>query len=1092
MISNYFKDMENRIQKIFEVAKKARSKGKDPELVPEVEIAQDKNHRSVQLLSLIYPQVSEVKEEIVGRILELEEKYGYGDDRVALQIALELAQQKFCKFDSLEQAIDAGLRLGCAYNVKGVVAAPIEGIIKVSIDPKDKFLSVYYAGPIRTAGGTAQVFTLFIADYLRINFGLNRYIATEEEIERYYTEISDYITYVTRKQYKPDKEEVEFLVKNVPICITGEPTEKIEVSAFKDLPRVETNFIRGGMCLIYLDGLPLKAEKLWKKIKKYGKEFGLYESWKWLEEFINLKKSKKAEGDSGYLGEVPAGRPVYSLPKKGGFRLRYGRARNTGYGCFGFHPNTLYLLGKFPANASQMKIELPGKSCTVAPVTSISGPFVKLEDGSCIWLSNRKIAKYLDKIDEILFLGDILISYGDFSENNEKLIPSPWVEEWWVQEFQDFKEKENILSRERIEEILKEPLAISWEEAIKLARKGLPLHPRFTPFFDGFSKDELLEFIEYIKEGEVKGEKLILKKDERKRVLEKAFIEHLVSEDKVITDAWLKEFVEYLDEEKIKASDKEGFELVSEASKIEIRPVATRYIGARMGRPEKANLRKMKGSPQVLFPVGQEGGKMRNLVEVKSLVTDVSIFLCEKHGFSIYPFCPLCNSHLKNPKISRRRVNVQAMLEKAYEDLKEQKLPIIKGVRGVTSKNKVPEPIEKGILRAKYNLHVFRDGTVRFDLVNQPLTHFKPKEIGVSIEKLKELGYTKDIYGRDLENDNQILELFPQDIIISENCAKAFINISKFVDDLLVKFYGLEPFYNINSKEDLIGHVVFELAPHTIAPVACRIIGFTKNFCHYAQPYLFAATRRDVDGEENALILGLDCLLNFSKEYIPAKRGSVSDTPLLLTTKIDLKEVDDEVYDLDIAFRYPKEFYEKTWEMVSPAEVKIEQVKDRVGKKDALYNYGFTFDTDNINLGVHISSYKIIPEMKDKVKAQLSLAMKIKAVDEVLVADKILNTHLLKDIKGNFRKFFKQNFRCTNCNEIYRRLPLKGRCIKCGGNIVLTVSEGTVTKYLEISRFIANNFEVSPYTRQSLDIIEKNLERVFGRKSRQMSLAGFS
>ena len=34
-----------------------------------------------------------------------------------------------------------------------------------------------------------------------------------------------------------------------------------------------------------------------------------------------------------------------------------------------------------------------------------------------------------------------------------------------------------------------------------------------------------------------------------------------------------------------------------------------------MGRPEKAKLRKLTGSPCVIFPVGEEGGRLRSVNE---------------------------------------------------------------------------------------------------------------------------------------------------------------------------------------------------------------------------------------------------------------------------------------------------------------------------------------------------------------------------------------------------------------------------------------------------------------------------------------------
>ena len=81
----------------------------------------------------------------------------------------------------------------------------------------------------------------------------------------------------------------------------------------------------------------------------------------------------------------------------------------------------------------------------------------------------------------------------------------------------------------------------------------------------------------------------------------------------------------------------------------------------------------------------------------------------------------------------------------------------IKGMKELSTKSKIPEPLEKGILRAKYSLPVFRDGTIRYDMSDVPLTHFTPLEINTSHEKLVELGYTHDIRGDELKEDTQIL-----------------------------------------------------------------------------------------------------------------------------------------------------------------------------------------------------------------------------------------------------------------------------------------------------------------------------------------------
>jgi len=161
------------------------------------------------------------------------------------------------------------------------------------------------------------------------------------------------------------------------------------------------------------------------------------------------------------------------------------------------------------------------------------------------------------------------------------------------------------------------------------------------------------------------------------------------------------------------------------------------------------------------------------------------------------------------------------------------------------SKEKSVEAMEKGVLRGIQNIWVFKDGTTRFDMIDLPLTHIRPDEVRVPVAKLRSLGYTKDTHGYDLQNDKQVVELHAQDLLVSDSCAEYMVSVAKFMDDLLVKVYGLPPFYNIEKPDDLVGHLVIGLAPHTSAGVLARIIGFTRADVGYAHPFFHAAKRRN-------------------------------------------------------------------------------------------------------------------------------------------------------------------------------------------------------------------------------------------------------
>ena len=130
-------------------------------------------------------------------------------------------------------------------------------------------------------------------------------------------------------------------------------------------------------------------------------------------------------------------------------------------------------------------------------------------------------------------------------------------------------------------------------------------------------------------------------------------------------------------------------------------------------------------------------------------------------------------------------------------------------------------------------------------------------------------------------------------------------------------------------------------------------------------------------------------------------------------------------------------------------------------------------------------------DMVEKISRQLGLAQKLACVDEKIVAQKIISSHFIKDIKGNFRTFFSQTFRCTGCNYVMRRPPLMGKCPKCCGPLVLTVSEGTITKYLDASRKIAQDYSLDSYTGNQLGMLQDQINNIFGKKARQSSLAAF-
>ncbi|HEX7575153.1 MAG TPA: DNA polymerase II large subunit [Candidatus Methanoperedens sp.] len=1129
----YFSTLETELNRAIELANRARANGSDPTPTIEIPIAKDLADRVEKLLNI---------EGVAKKLRELETTMSR--EEAALQVAISVAKGEIKHFDSSRDAIEAAVRVAMAVLTEGVVAAPIEGIAKIDLAKNDDgtdYIRIYYAGPIRSAGGTAQALSVLAADYVRANLGIARFVPRPEEVERYVEEITAYRR-VANLQYLPSDDEIRLIVRNCPICIDGEPTEEAEVEGRRDLQRIETNRIRGGMALVIAEGIALKAPKVKKHVDKLK-----LEGWDWLEKFVVTVKSDDPSAQlkpkDKYLQDLIAGRPVFSYPSRpGGFRLRYGRGRNTSFAAAGTSPATMIMMDDFIAAGTQLKVERPGKAAAMGPVDTLEGPTVRLFNGDVLRIDTAEEAlKIRPSVQKILDIGEILINFGDFLENNHPLVPSSYCYEWWIQEL--------AAKTATIKELgdLKDP---DQEKALSLSRTySVPLHPKYTYLWHDISIDDYSRLAEYIQKNGKYTEKLSFPVDEKiKDILEVLLVPHIVREkhiyiaeplplmtclgmDKTLKKTWSIPEANIMD-------------TLLKVSGIIIRARAPIRIGARMGRPEKSDKREMKPAPHVLFPIGDAGGKRRSLQNAKEYVEEEDgdwrnndlktgltiqkgkvgtikvqigqricssckirtfknrcscgkftqpLLKCESCGIEVNkPLCPKCNK--ETTCVAEMDIDFKSEVALALNNIGERDTLEIKCVLGLMSKNKSPEPLEKGALRAKHDIVMFKDGTVRYDLSDMPLTHIKPKEIGVPVSKLKELGYFNDTYGNPFVDENQILELKVQDIVVSKDCGEYLLKTARFIDDLLVKYYKVESYYNMENIRDLIGKLVIGLAPHTSAGVLGRLVGFTNASVGYAHPFFHAAKRRNCDGDEDCVMLLMDGLLNFSRSYLPDRRGGQMDAPLVLTSRIDPNEVDKEAHNVDVRFQYPLEFYEATLAYKNPKDlVKImDMVSGRLGTPAQYEGFGFTHDTANIAAGPRNSAYKTLGTMIEKMEAQLGLARKIKAVDPQDVAERVINSHFLPDLIGNLRSFSKQKVRCTKCGAKYRRPPLRGSCPKCGGNIVLTVHEGSVRKYLETSLRIADEYNVKHYTKQRLQLLEIEMRSLFeSDKVKQKGLADF-
>ena len=293
--------------------------------------------------------------------------------------------------------------------------------------------------------------------------------------------------------------------------------------------------------------------------------------------------------------------------RKGGFRLRYGRSRNTGFAAAGMHPSTLYVLGEFLATGTQMKTERPGKACGVVPVDSIEGPTVRLKNGDVLRIDDEATARRLQsRIEKILDVGEILISYGEFLENNHPLVPAGYCSEWWQLD-------EGPGTKPPKDE----------DEALAMARAGGYLYPEYTWFWDDITSVQIRALADAVTAGGsvVEGTLRIPPDPSTKTSLETLLIPHQVLDDGSLQIRAYRAFVACLGlEEDLKKRDAWKdvpaetlpLDLVMQISGLKLRSRSGTRIGGRMGRPGKSKPRKMNPPPHALFPLGDSGGARRS------------------------------------------------------------------------------------------------------------------------------------------------------------------------------------------------------------------------------------------------------------------------------------------------------------------------------------------------------------------------------------------------------------------------------------------------------------------------------------------------
>lgn len=1030
---------------------------------------------------------------------------------LAADIAKQIVNGRFIK-KPREDLILLALHSTLVIISQGLISVPHESIPKVSIGTKSNHLTIFLSNTIRYTTGEIIGLVILIADYIRHILHLNRFSPSPELINRYVEEIEIFLTLNDRLQ-DLRKDLIKYLVQNIGVEISGEAYERIEVKKYRNLPNI-TNQLRMGMCV----ALVRVIENI-NSIANRRLISGIPE-WDWLKPpFERVIREKHEFGSM----EVRGTQPLLSKSRKpGGFRLRYGYSRNTGLGAAGMHPATMYI-SEMLSPGTSTKIDVMDRPITIFPVSTLTGPFVELIDGSTERIGSLTRLIELEKqIVQVWEMGDILLSPDDIP-STETIEISGWTEEWWAKEIILFAlikygKLENLaknigISFNDLDHLLKEPTRYhpSPEVALALCNfTDVPIHPFYSFNWNEIAISDLIRLIQKISETK---DDILPNNEDLKNILKQLGVPFTIVNDEVKATRF-QSFTHGLrgKEEQLNRllsnSSMQIEEIIHELTTIPVRSLCHRRIGLKIIRVEKAEARHVNPPAHVLFPIGSYGGAQKNILKAKKEGT-VNIQISERYcssceKFTFVSYCPECHQKTEQKYVCKKGhisetskcrecgqyaysarskpVDISSLLESGFQDTGPLDLKKIKGISFLNSKNRIPEHIVKGILRAKHEIFVYKDGTTRFDQTNASLTHFTPKEIHTSLKKLYRLGYFHDIIGENLTREDQLIEIYPYDIVISKAAGEYLVKLSKFVDDELNFLYGLSPYYRIKSLDDLIGSLIVGLSPFSMVAILGRIIGFTENNVAYAHPLWHLLKTRNCNGDIDSITLVLDVLLNFSSEFIPAARGGGMDVPSIINSPNKWEDLSFYANNSSISMNLL--FYQTLND--NPLE-------------EELLSYNLSYLTPSLSpfhTIDNISWYSFENRFREskivsKIETELRVLGRIRGVKEGEFVDNILENDFLPKITSSINRFFLQPVRCNTCNTTLRRVPLTNCPVCHRQTLGLTLSKGWVLRYLQIINQLNNkyNSDISEYCQSWVELIELNKLLLFDKGPRPTTLA---
>ena len=151
----------------------------------------------------------------------------------------------------------------------------------------------------------------------------------------------------------------------------------------------------------------------------------------------------------------------------------------------------MVILQHFVAIGTQVKLEFPGKASAMAVCDTVEGPIVELEDGTVTAVHEVERAEaLLPFVRRIVDLGEILVGFGEFLENNRSARPRGVLP--------------RVAPRGELRAAGSRPERGAAVANVRRGRRalahdpGYPLHPRWLLFWHDLAPAEIRALAEFV------------------------------------------------------------------------------------------------------------------------------------------------------------------------------------------------------------------------------------------------------------------------------------------------------------------------------------------------------------------------------------------------------------------------------------------------------------------------------------------------------------------------------------------------------------------------------------------------------------------